>query len=57
MLMVASVNETQEDEIGNDTNFQWNKMLVKQKVIGIFKEKCKNLSAKQESVSEAAFKA
>ena len=55
--MVASVNETQEDEIGNNTNFQWNKMLVKQKVIGIFKEKCKNLSAKQENVSEAAFKA
>ena len=56
--MVASVNETQEDEIDNDTNFRWNEMLVKQKVIGIFKKKkCKNMSAKQESVSEAAFKA
>ena len=30
-------------------------MLVKQKVIGVFK-KCKNMSTKQESVSDAAFK-
>ena len=45
MLMVASVNKSPEDEIDNDTNFnfcnsfsKWNKMLVKQKVIGAFEK-------------------
>ena len=32
-------------------------MLVKQKVTNIFKKKCKNISTKQDIVSDAAFKA
>ena len=31
-------------------------MLVKQKVIGVFEKKCENMSTKQESASDAAFK-
>ena len=31
-------------------------MLVKQKIIGVFEKKCENMSAKQESASDAAFK-
>ena len=60
----VSVTETPKDKINNDTSFcfcnqflKWNKMLVKQKVIGIFKKNCKNMSTKQESVSDTAFKA
>ena len=41
--MVASVNRTLKDEIDNDTSFHFcnqflklNRMLVKQKVIGVF---------------------
>ena len=55
MLMVASVNETQEsvneileDEINHDTSFhfcnwflKWNKMLVKQKIICVFEKNVK----------------
>ena len=33
-----------------------NRMLVKQKVIGVFEKKCKIMCAKQESVSDATFK-
>ena len=32
-------------------------MLVKQKLIGVFEKKYKNMSTKQESVSDATFKA
>ena len=60
--MVASVNKTQEDEIDNDTSFnvcnwfsKWNRMLVKQQVI-CSSTKFKNMSTKQESVSDATLK-
>ena len=32
-------------------------MSVKQKVIGVFKKKCKNMSTKHEIISDATFKA
>ena len=48
--MVASVSKTLEDEINNDTSFhfcnkfsKWSKMLVKQKVIGVFKKMLKHV--------------
>ena len=53
MLMVASVNETLDDEIDYHTSFyfcnqflKWNRMLVKQKVIGVFKKKQKKNNMK-----------